>query len=568
MGQLENKKKVKIQYNNQKINELELNANSKLDTIRKKLIKSIDFPFIFLDDNDNEITKEEEASCKLNDILEGRYLYIKKKIKTRKIVGEKIDSNNGLDFYLYPKANLTDIQKTNSFNIMIIGETGVGKSTWIHSLLNYLEEIEFDENIRYLLFDEKQKQKEYEMKYGKKTLGSSITDIPEIYEIAPTKLFDNPIQIIDTTGFGDTRGIEYDNKNMKDIQNLFENSKIGKIHAICLVFKATETRAHDRFKYIIDKIFSLFGDDVKNNFIIIFTFFDFYSENSIIKVLKDENSSLCKILGDINNLPIFSFNNKAYFEKNRNLYYDIYEKNIKNYQDFFFYLSYIQPIELEKTKKILKARVQIREQINTFYVDTNRIIKEINTLKNINKNKSDKKRSIIEYYNSTYSLYCQNHERMCHRNCNGELLCPHFNEQKSKKCNVCSCSESNHRYIMNYDNKKEEEYNSIFLNEIDINNDKYIKYYNRIYHYLIGYLENFHKIVLQNKEINEISLKKEADNNKGNYIINIFNEVISKKNIITDFMKDNLLVIESLNENERINLVHKFIDICINNKDI
>ena len=412
MGQLENKKKVKIQYNNQKINELELNANSKLDTIRKKLIKSIDFPFIFLDDNDNEITKEEEASCKLNDILEGRYLYIKKKIKTRKIVGEKIDSNNGLDFYLYPKANLTDIQKTNSFNIMIIGETGVGKSTWIHSLLNYLEEIEFDENIRYLLFDEKQKQKEYEMKYGKKTLGSSITDIPEIYEIAPTKLFDNPIQIIDTTGFGDTRGIEYDNKNMKDIQNLFENSKIGKIHAICLVFKATETRAHDRFKYIIDKIFSLFGDDVKNNFIIIFTFFDFYSENSIIKVLKDENSSLCKILGDINNLPIFSFNNKAYFEKNRNLYYDIYEKNIKNYQDFFFYLSYIQPIELEKTKKILKARVQIREQINTFYVDTNRIIKEINTLKNINKNKSDKKRSIIEYYNSTYSLYCQNHEIM------------------------------------------------------------------------------------------------------------------------------------------------------------
>ena len=411
MGQLENKKKVKIQYNNQKINELELNANSKLDTIRKKLIKSIDFPFIFLDDNDNEITKEEEASCKLNDILEGRYLYIKKKIKTRKIVGEKIDSNNGLDFYLYPKANLTDIQKTNSFNIMIIGETGVGKSTWIHSLLNYLEEIEFDENIRYLLFDEKQKQKEYEMKYGKKTLGSSITDIPEIYEIAPTKLFDNPIQIIDTTGFGDTRGIEYDNKNMKDIQNLFENSKIGKIHAICLVFKATETRAHDRFKYIIDKIFSLFGDDVKNNFIIIFTFFDFYSENSIIKVLKDENSSLCKILGDINNLPIFSFNNKAYFEKNRNLYYDIYEKNIKNYQDFFFYLSYIQPIELEKTKKILKARVQIREQINTFYVDTNRIIKEINTLKNIHKNKSDKTKSIIQYYINTHTIYCYNHKR-------------------------------------------------------------------------------------------------------------------------------------------------------------
>jgi len=45
---------------------------------------------------------------------------------------------------------------------MVIGETGVGKLTWIHCLLNYLEEIDIEEKIRYLLFNEKQKQEKYE----------------------------------------------------------------------------------------------------------------------------------------------------------------------------------------------------------------------------------------------------------------------------------------------------------------------------------------------------------------------------------------------------------------------
>ena len=107
-------------------------------------------------------------------------------------MGNKIYSDKGLDFYLYPKANLTDIQKFTASNIMIIGETGVGKSTFIHSLLNYLEEVEIDENIRYLLFNEELQQIEYQKKYGKKSVGFSITDEPAIYDLKPSKLYNNP----------------------------------------------------------------------------------------------------------------------------------------------------------------------------------------------------------------------------------------------------------------------------------------------------------------------------------------------------------------------------------------
>ena len=61
----------------------------------------------------------------------------------------------------------------------------------------------------------------------------------------------------------------------------------------------------------MDKLFSLFGDDVKPNFIIIFTFVDNFNDFPIIKVLKNENMNFSKIFGNIKNLPIFSFNNKT-----------------------------------------------------------------------------------------------------------------------------------------------------------------------------------------------------------------------------------------------------------------
>ena len=38
---------------------------------------------------------------------------------------------------------------------MVIGETDVGKSTWIHCFINYLQGIELEEKYRYYLFDEK-----------------------------------------------------------------------------------------------------------------------------------------------------------------------------------------------------------------------------------------------------------------------------------------------------------------------------------------------------------------------------------------------------------------------------
>ena len=137
---------------------------------------------------------------------------------------------------------------------------------------------------------------------------------------------------------GDTRGKEYDEKIKKDIQKLFEGQtfeerdykdKIDKLNAICIIFKASDTRCHERSKNILDKLFSLFGEDIKNN-IIIFTFADSFTNFPALTSLKNKNGLFYKILWNIEDIPYFAFNNESYFSSERNTFKITYQKNQTN----------------------------------------------------------------------------------------------------------------------------------------------------------------------------------------------------------------------------------------------
>ena len=159
------------------------------------------------------------------------------------MLGEKVNTENGLDFYVFPQEELTDAEEQRSINIMVIGETGVGKSTWLHCFLNYLQGIQIEEKNRYYLFDEKKLQEEYNRTHPdeQKSSGASVTDKPAIYNIKPTKVSKDPIRLIDTPGFPrflDIRGDKYDEKITDDIKELFIK-KIDYLNAVCIIFKAT-----------------------------------------------------------------------------------------------------------------------------------------------------------------------------------------------------------------------------------------------------------------------------------------------------------------------------------------
>jgi GTPase SAR1 family protein len=311
------KTKIKVHLNDKKTIQLELDKKEVLKNIRKELMNYVTFPFIFVDDEDNEISQDEERVKILKDILDGKNLTLKKKIiENRKILGNKIGSKGKMDYYIYPQFKFTADQEDFSTNILVVGETGVGKSTWIHALLNYIQGIQIEENVRYKIFDQTELRKRYEKKYGKKygekQSGSSDTDEPAIYNIIPNdeySPYENPIRIIDTAGFGDTRGKEYDEKIRDDIRKMFETSNMESLNAVCLIFKGTETRSHERTKDILDKLFSLFGKEIRNNIIVIFTFSNSSTDAmTVITTLKDISSTFYQIMDDIDKIPHFFFN--------------------------------------------------------------------------------------------------------------------------------------------------------------------------------------------------------------------------------------------------------------------
>lgn len=572
-------KKIKVRFGDKGKLNLDLDVNSSLTEIRKELLDIITFPFLFADEDEKEISKEDESKKKLNDILDGSNLYLKKELIKREMIGQKIETKDGFDYYVYPPIELTETQKKRSTNIMVIGETGVGKSTWLHCFLNYLQGIQIEEKVRYFLFDEKKQQAEYQKKHGKKSAGCSVTDKPAIYNIKPTNTFENPIRLIDTAGFGDVRGEKYDKQITQDISDLFTN-QIETLNAIVLIFKSTETRAHDRAKKVLDKLFSLFGDEIKNNIVIAFTFVDDFNDITAFKTLTDEHSPFFNILGNIKDLPYFMFNNKAYFTKDIDNFSNIYDNNTINFGKLLKYIFKLSQISLESSKNVIKHRFEITNNITNVCNEIVDVIKDLtSSLKEkdfLNKLKFDlekhkespcaqkkviKKReeSYVETYkdmcsNGWFVLYCDDCKKVCHRDCKGPNEGLHSSEYGcnvigtlSRSCSYCDCHYSKHTYhdyiektrngtrIVDYetwepdpnsvvDEEKKARQRELISKDIAKKQEELNNLEKKIHDSLNDSINKLSFIAAKEKDLNKIALKKYKE--KNGFSKEILNEAI------------------------------------------
>ncbi|KAG7330582.1 hypothetical protein KOW79_006804 [Hemibagrus wyckioides] len=110
-------------------------------------------------------------------------------------------------------------------------------------------------------------------------------------EITVYEVFDqnNPIclTIIDTPGYGDTVGTQYDKKIAENLYKLFRSDRgVKEIDAVCLVVKASENRLTDRQQYIFDAVLSLFGKDIENNIVIFITHSDGMPPDNALEAIK------------------------------------------------------------------------------------------------------------------------------------------------------------------------------------------------------------------------------------------------------------------------------------------
>ena len=282
----------------------------------------------------NEIKLEEELTIiKKNEPIQGA-------TEIRK-VGE-------ITLYQYPDINFNDNEESLCKVILVVGETGSGKTTLINALINFLMDIEYDDAFRYILIKE-----------DNKSNATSSTEGINIYNIKTKK---GDFKIIDTQGYGDTRGREKDIEITNKIRDAFMD-KINSINCISFVINSTRARLDGRQKFIFSGIIDMFGEDIKENFMAMLTFSDF-STSTVLDSLK-ESVVFSEIIPSIKEPWYLEFNSKSILEKvNQNVMEKCkYEETMKNFKKFYKKIESLNRRSLFQSKEVLETRKKVEVHV-------------------------------------------------------------------------------------------------------------------------------------------------------------------------------------------------------------
>uniref|UniRef100_A0A672KXI4 Uncharacterized LOC107575268 n=1 Tax=Sinocyclocheilus grahami TaxID=75366 RepID=A0A672KXI4_SINGR len=250
-------------------------------------------------------------------------------------------------------------KNTNKINksIMMIGATGAGKTTLINNMINYILGVEWEDDFRFVLIDE-----------GKqKSQAVSQTSQITAYQINHMDGFRVPysLTIVDTPGFGDTRGISHDQKITKQIQEFFSaRGGIDRIDAVCFVVQASLARLTHTQKYIFDSILSIFGKDIAENILMMVTFAD-GKRPPVLEAIKvsqvpcSTNESGEPLHFKFNNSALFAINNKTAEDEEsdcENFDQMFWKLGFSSMKKFFTSLNKMETKSLSLTREVLKER--------------------------------------------------------------------------------------------------------------------------------------------------------------------------------------------------------------------
>ncbi|XP_054152846.1 uncharacterized protein LOC128951621, partial [Oppia nitens] len=165
--------------------------------------------------------------------------------------------------------------------ILLLGETGVGKSTFINSFANYLTYDTLEQAVngdpvcliptQFVMTDEN--YVEQLCNYGQvdenescNLDGQSVTQDCQTYCFA----YDcHTIRLIDTPGVGDTRGLDQDKVNFDRILRFIAQYDV--LHLICILMRPNMTRLTTGFEYCLRQLLCHLQKDASKNMVFLFT---------------------------------------------------------------------------------------------------------------------------------------------------------------------------------------------------------------------------------------------------------------------------------------------------------
>lgn len=235
--------------------------------------------------------------------------------------------------------------------LMVVGATGAGKSTLINGMVNYLLGVEWKDDFRFKLIEEREVSQ----------ANSQTKDITA-YTFYPMKGSAIPYKftIIDTPGFGDTEGLKRDKFITSQIKEFFSippPNGIDHLDGVGFVTQASLARLTPPQEYIFDSVLSIFGNDVSKNIFMMLTFAD-GQHPPVLEAIKKANIPCDKY---------FKFNNSALFAENTETEESFdamfWKMGFRSFQDFFAEFAKSQSVSLRLTKEVLKEREQLQTLI-------------------------------------------------------------------------------------------------------------------------------------------------------------------------------------------------------------
>ena len=230
--------------------------------------------------------------------------------------------------------------------LMVVGATGAGKSTLINGMVNYILGVKWENDFRFKLICDEVTQSQ----------AHSQTQMVTAYTFYWQKgsPLDYNITIIDTPGFGDTRGLKRDQEITDIIREFFQikgNNGLDELHAIGFVTQASLARLTPTQKYISDSILSIFGKDIKDNIFIMTTFAD-GAYPPVMEAVKEAK---------IPHADFFPFNNSALFvDPSKSEFSKMFwEMGYASMNTFLSTLGMVNGVSLRLTKQVLEERKQL-----------------------------------------------------------------------------------------------------------------------------------------------------------------------------------------------------------------
>ncbi|CAC5383634.1 unnamed protein product [Mytilus coruscus] len=388
-------------------------------------------------------------------------------------VSARNESAKTRKFYLGTEGN-----DTTERTIMMVGATGSGKSTLINGMANYMMGVNFEDPFRFTLINLENSEMEKE-----RDQAVSQTEWVTCYTLN-RNLSDRvnfTVNLIDTPGFGDTRGLDNDKKIVEQIRELFVSAGqkgVATLDAVCFILKAPDARLTTTQRYIFESVLSLFGNDIKDNICTLITFAD------------GQRPPVLSGIEALEGIPLpfdtyFTFNNSALYVDNilnssNSLTPFFWKMGFQSCESFFEHINKMQTKSLLLTSEVLRKRAKLENTILILHTELEVGLSKVNLLERevelfskhaeaifANKNfeynfEEDRQEKIDLKGKSQYTTNCLVCNFTCHENCSfpnddDKAKCCSMNENGN--CTQCpkGCSWKEHHntpYIIKWTKRK------------------------------------------------------------------------------------------------------------------